>query len=278
VTPAAAPRTGTIDVAGGKLWFTVRGEGPPLFHVHGSGFGHANFSQLTPWLVDRFTVVDFDLPGFGRSSVAGPPREIHGWADDVSALIRALGYDRAHVHGTSMGGLVALSLAARHGEVVDRLTLSCMLARYDAAARAMRATWKAAARASGMAAVAELTAVAGFSRAFFERPDSGRQIAEMGRAFSATPPEAFIAATEAIERLDLEPLLADVHCPVLLLAGDQDAMTPATPARSGAGFTTMAAALPDAELVVLADCGHYLVIEQPRAAAHEVARFLLAPR
>jgi len=44
-TRAPAPRTGTVEVPGGEIWFTVRGEGPPLFHVHGSGLGHANFSQ-----------------------------------------------------------------------------------------------------------------------------------------------------------------------------------------------------------------------------------------
>jgi len=60
--------------------------------------------------------------------------------------------------------MLGLTLAARHPEMVNRLVLSCFLARYDLAARLMRATWKRAARDSGMRAVADLTSVAGFAR------------------------------------------------------------------------------------------------------------------
>ena len=96
---------------GARVWYERQGAGPTIFHIHGSGFGHRNFERLTPLLVDRLEVVDFDLPGFGDSGPAPHGGGIHEWADDVAALIRALGHERAHVHGTSLGGMIGLSLA-----------------------------------------------------------------------------------------------------------------------------------------------------------------------
>lgn len=265
----------TVDLSDGtSVWYKREGTGPPLLHIHGSAFGHRNFERLSPLLLDRFTVVDFDLPGYGQSRGGTGPKTIEGMADQVAELIGALGYDRLHVHGTSFGAMIALTLAARHPQVVDRLVLSCFLARYDNAARMMRGTWKRAAMDSGMDAVADLTSVAGFARRFYELDWAQAQLAGMREAFSATQPEAFVASTEAIERADLSPLVDRVTAPTLLIGGDEDNMTPFRPALSGVGMAQIAERLPGCETVVLSECGHYLVIEAAEAAAELVARFL----
>ena len=68
-----------------------------------------------------------------------------------------------------------------------------------------------------------------------------------------------------------------MKAPLLLLGGDEDAMTPVTPAPSGYGFAQLVEAIPTAELAVIEHCGHYLVIEEPEAAARHVLDFVLAP-
>jgi len=259
---------------GAEVWYERKGGGPTLFQIHGSAFGHKNFERLTPHLVGSLEVVDFDLPGFGASSAAPHGGGIHNWADDVAALIRELGDAPAHVHGTSLGGLIGLSLAARHPDVVDRVALSCFLPRYDEAARVMRRTWIAAARGIGMAAVADLTAVAGFSRAFFERPDAAAELERMRTAFSVTDREAFARATEGILELDLSPLADDVRAPLLLIGGDDDAMTPVDPAGSGVGLRRLAERVPGARLAVIPECGHYMVIERPEETARLIVDFV----
>jgi 3-oxoadipate enol-lactonase len=158
--------------------------------------------------------------------------------------------------------------------VIDHLVLSCFLARYDNAAREMRGTWKRAARDSGMEAVADLTSVAGFGRGFYDRPGAQAQLASMRVAFSKNTPEAFIAGTETIERTDLSAYAPLVTSPTLLLAGAEDNMTPFKPSGSGVGFSTFTSQMETAELVVLPDCGHYLVIEQPEAAAEKIVGFI----
>jgi 3-oxoadipate enol-lactonase len=170
--------------------------------------------------------------------------------------------------------MIALTMAANHPQVVDKLVLSCFLARYDEAARMMRGTGKRAARDSGMDAVADLTSVAGFARSFYEGAGALDQLAAMRVAFKDTDPDAFIASTEAIEQADLSPLIAQVRAPALLLAGAEDNMTPFKPAASGVGMSAISQQLAGCESHVLPECGHYLVIEQPDAAAQLITAFL----
>ena len=265
----------TVDLPGGEaLWFKKTGSGPPLLHIHGSAFGHKNFEKLTPHSAKDYEVIDFDLPGYGESRGGFRPGGMEGLAEQVFELIRALGYERLNIHGTSFGAMIGLTLAALHPDAVDRLVLSCFLCRYDKAARMMRSTWKRTARESGMEAVADLTSVAGFARGFYERSEAETQLAAMREAFSKTTAEAFIAGTETIEQTDLSPLAPRVTAPTLLLAGAEDNMTPFKPAPSGYGFEQIRGDLPNCELVVLPDCGHYLVIEQPALAAEKIVEFM----
>ena len=265
----------TVTLPGGEtIWYKTTGSGAPLVQIHGSAFGHRNFEKMTPFAAKDFEVVDFDLPGFGESRGDPRPGGMEGLAEQVFEFIRAAGYERVHLHGTSFGAMIGLTLAARHPEVIDRLVLSCFLARYDGAARMMRGTWKRGARDSGMRGVADLTSVAGFARSFYEREGAETQLASMREAFSKTTAEAFIAGTETIEGTDLSPLVADVRAPALLLAGDEDNMTPFRPAASGVGMAQIAEQLPNCETHVLEQCGHYLVIEQPERASELIAEFL----
>lgn len=265
----------TVNLPRGEMiWYRKMGEGAPLLHIHGTAYGHRNFEKLTPLCAKHFCVIDFDLPGYGESKGVSAKLDMNGLADLVCDLIKALGYAKLNVHGTSFGAMIGLTLAARHPEVIDRLVLSCFLARYDNAARMMRKTWKRAARDSGMEAIADLTSVAGFSRGYYDRPEAEAQLASMRVAFAKNTPEAFIAGTEAIERTDLSPLVEKIKMPTLLLAGSEDNMTPFKPSDSGVGFVQIQKILPDCRCVVLKNCGHYLVIEQPGPACDEIVRFL----
>ncbi|WP_293897698.1 alpha/beta fold hydrolase [Phenylobacterium sp.] len=262
-----------LQAAGETIWFKTTGSGPPLLQIHGSAFGHRNFEKMTPLMAEHFAVIDFDLPGYGESQ--GRPRDsMEGIADQVFEFMHAAGLGKVNLHGTSFGAMIGLTLAARHPEVIEHLVLSCFLARYDNAARQMRATWKRAALESGMEAVADLTSVAGFARGFYDRPGAEAQLAAMRVAFSKNTPQAFIAGTETIERTDLSAYAPQVTAPTLLLAGQEDNMTPFKPADSGVGFSQIETLMPTARLTVLPECGHYLVIEQPELAAEAIVAFI----
>ena len=256
-----------------SIWYKTTGRGAPLLQIHGSAFGHRNFEKMTPLMAERLQVIDFDLPGYGDSR-GRPADTMAGIAEQVYGFLQGAGFDRVSIHGTSFGAMIACALAAAHPEVVDRLVLSCFLTRYDNAARMMRGTWKRTARDSGMAAVADLTSVAGFARGFYDRPEAAAQLQAMRDAFEKNTADAFIAGTETIERTDLSEHVDRVTAPTLMLAGAEDNMTPFRPSPSGVGFVDIKDRIAGSELVVLPDCGHYLVIEQPECAAEEIFRFM----
>jgi pimeloyl-ACP methyl ester carboxylesterase len=100
------------------------GTGPPVVTLHGLGATKASFLPTVAALAPRFRVIAVDLPGFGDSDKpVGAPYDARYFAGAVVELLDALGLDRAHVVGNSLGGRVALELGLRAPERVERLAL-----------------------------------------------------------------------------------------------------------------------------------------------------------
>ena len=117
----------TIQAAGREIFVTELGEGPPLLMLHGGGPGAngiSNFSRNIPALADRFRVIAPDMPGYGRSSKGLDRKDPFGeLARAMLGLLDALGVEKAHVLGNSLGGSCALRLALEAPERADRLVL-----------------------------------------------------------------------------------------------------------------------------------------------------------
>jgi pimeloyl-ACP methyl ester carboxylesterase len=104
---------------------------PALVLVHGLYTSHRSFEDVIEPLSGRFHVIVPDLPGFGESEKPSPARYGYGveaHAEAVADLIAAFGVGRASVLGHAMGGAVAMTLAAEHPELVQRLVLEDPLA------------------------------------------------------------------------------------------------------------------------------------------------------
>ena len=132
------------DTAGGAIAYREMGSPgqPRLLQIHGLGTGHQNFDLLTPLLSDELHVVDIDLPGYGESEELLSERSIDALADAAAAFIDGMGLAPVPVHGCSMGGCIAISLAARYPTLVDRLIITVSFGRVDNAAGVMFDTWK----------------------------------------------------------------------------------------------------------------------------------------
>ena len=103
--------------------YRTSGRGAPLVLLHGGEADHAMFDGLARALNEHFTVIAYDQRDSGATRNPQSLYSLADLADDAAALIRGLGYDRAHVMGTSLGGLIAQALAARHPNCIDRLIL-----------------------------------------------------------------------------------------------------------------------------------------------------------
>src|SRR6266571_5205600 len=100
---------------GVNLYYELTGpeDGPVILQLGGGLFGRHNFGLVNDgFRAAGFRLLSFDARGYGASSAPRERYTIEGWAEDAARLLDAVGLDRALVHGTSMGGMIAIALAA----------------------------------------------------------------------------------------------------------------------------------------------------------------------
>jgi pimeloyl-ACP methyl ester carboxylesterase len=258
-----------VEANGLLIGYSMRGSGPPLILVHGGEADHSMFSALGARLAARFTVIAYDQRDSGATRDLAPSPREYGLADmgdDAAELIEALGYGRAHVFGTSLGGHIAQVLAARHPGRVDRLILG--------------STWLAG---EGLMAVNPRVA----EQMSVWRGDIGRHAPDIASKFFS---EAYLRAhPERIEmfrggRRTAEQnsrrarLLGvpypigpgEINMPALLLMGEQDGLIP------NAATLAVAQILVEPRVQVIPGVGHIASIEAPAELARRVIAFLEA--
>ncbi len=126
ITPAS-PSARTVALGNRQIHLHEFGAGPPVLMLHGGGpgaSGLSNYARNIDALAARFRVLVPDLPGYGGSSKGVNSEDPFGdLAAAMLALLDALGIDRAHVVGNSLGGACALRMALEQPGRVDRLVL-----------------------------------------------------------------------------------------------------------------------------------------------------------
>lgn len=225
----------------------------PLVLLHPFPLDAGFWDPVAAALAPERTVLAPELPGFGRAPAADEVG-IDAFADDVAELVAALpDGGRAAVAGVSMGGYVALSLAARHPERVAALVLVDTRAEPDGPeAATLRRTRAGRIRAKGARSVIdELVAP-------LVAPGNDEAMARARAIAGSQNGPALARALEALAtRADRVPDLPRIAVPALVVAGDQDAVIPL------ASATALAEGLPDAELRLVAGAGHLPPLERP---------------
>ena len=198
-------------------------DAPPLVLGNSLGTTLSMWDAQVPALAERFRLIRYDHRGHGRSPVPDPPYSIDDFADDVVELLDRLGIEKAHYCGLSIGGMTAITMAARHPERINRLIVCCSSPHMPPASN-----WQeraAAVREAGsVAAVADPVVERWLTPAYAaEHPEIREGLREM---LAASPPDGYVAACGAIERMDLRPLLGTVRAPALVIGGEYDLATP----------------------------------------------------
>src|SRR5258707_605039 len=109
-----------VVVAGQELYYRVAGDGLPVVFFHGYGHSGYVWQPCLPYLAHRRKVILVDLPGYGRSKLAGPWR-LHEVASLLATWLRGLELPPIALVGHSMGGSIAIHLTAHASELVERL-------------------------------------------------------------------------------------------------------------------------------------------------------------
>lgn len=120
------PVTRDVAARGARIRFVEAGSGPPLVLIHDYLASRLAWDDVLPRLAAHFRVIVPDLPGFGESEKPSPSRYHYGFdgfSESLVDLLAALGLGRVSVCGHAMGGAVALTMAAAHAHVVEKLVL-----------------------------------------------------------------------------------------------------------------------------------------------------------
>lgn len=244
------------------LAFADSGSGAPLVLLHAFPFDRHFWNGVTPLLNENFRVIAPDLLGFGNSG-ATAQWSIADQGEAVSELLTSLGLQSASIVGLSMGGYVALALAANHPGQVASLILADTKAAPDAPkARAGREEAIALVLSQGVAAFAD-----GMVGKLLG-PHAHQDVHRSTRRLMNQPQHTVVTALKALrDRPDRRPDLPSVTAPCLVLGGTFDTISPPAEGRE------IAAALPNAQFVEIAGAGHLTNLEAPAAFAKIVTEF-----
>jgi pimeloyl-ACP methyl ester carboxylesterase len=268
----------TVEVNGVNLWYRVSGQGEPVVQIHGAGFGHFNFDPVTPLLARRFRVIDYDMRGYGRSDRPLQRYDMEVWADDLAGLMDALGIQEAHVHGTSMGGMIAIVFAGKYPERTVSVVINCAAAKLGAAGRLIFKNWIDIARLDpegpGSRILAELITWQALSKRFLEEQGAERLATQIQTILrDSNRLEVFTAACQAMCDMDLTPWLSRISAPALVLGGDEDVMTPWDQGPGGVGQEGIYQAIVGAEKHVIRGAGHSTIFDSTEEHARVVTDF-----
>jgi 3-oxoadipate enol-lactonase len=265
--------SGTVRANGQQLYYEVHGDGPPLVLLMGIGYDSSLWTLAqVPALSAQFQVVLMDNRDAGRSSRADHPYRVADMADDVAGLLDALGVQRSHLLGLSMGGLIAQEFALRHADRLDRLVLTGTGA---APARSVVDpieiwSWVKTNDPTGEVFGGQQF-VSLFSTAFLRNSDAVRDTAEL-LASNPYPmsPEAYARQAKAYLQFDCLDRLGMISAPTLVVVGEQDLLTPPWIARE------VADAIPGSQFEVIRGDGssHVVPIERPDDFNRLVSDFL----
>src|SRR5215207_7052901 len=111
------------EVNGLEMFYEIHGTGEPLILLHGGVGAIEMFGEVLPLLAEGRQVIAADLQAHGRTADIDRPLSLESMADDIVALIKHLGFEKADVMGYSLGGGVALRTAIQHLEVVKKLVV-----------------------------------------------------------------------------------------------------------------------------------------------------------
>lgn len=248
----------------------VEGSGPgrPLVMVHSLLTDWRAFDPVVPLLTTERRVVRVSLPGFGATpplNTADPT--IFDLADVVAeALTRADVGSEAAVLGNGLGAFVVVALAVKAGHRFGPLISANGGAVFSEDRRGAFTTMSDLVDAGGMEAVVEIAVRRIYTEAYLARHPE--VIEQRRQVMLATDPKAFSAACRALRDMNLTDGAGGVTNPTLVIAGGADQTTPPEMARQ------LAAVIPGADFVELADCGHCPPLEQPTQFAAAVAAFL----
>ena len=265
-------------VGDANIEYYLEGNGPPLlllsgFTAQASGW-HGPFVNL---LRPHVQVIRYSHRGTGTSDRLTGDVTLRELADDAADLLSALGVDKAHVLGVSMGGMIAQELVLNHSQRVERLILGCTTCRGGSQPHrnggAVPATPEVIALLTPDPALSREEQVrrswpAISTPEFIESHSDVLEERLRLSLINPTPIETAMRQMAAVRAFDSSDRLPNIDAPTLVIHGDRDALVPV------ANAYVLKDRIPGAELHILEGAGHLFTFEFPEESAAAVVQFL----
>ena len=245
--------------------YSVEGEGPALFLVHGIGANRNTWRKAVPLLTQHFTVVSYDLRGHGESPKPAERFSLDDLVDDLERVRQLAGFERVHVAGHSLGGMIGPAYACRYPERVISVGLLSTAAfrTQDDSAKVLGVVQSM--RDNGIAQVLSTLSDRWFTDEFIDQyPEAVearlRQVTDMDA-------EVFLNVFDIYAVTEMSPWLHEVVAPCLVLTGENDGGCNPRLNRQ------IHSALKNSELVILPHYRHSLLLEAGDVVARHLVRF-----
>ncbi|WP_439618867.1 alpha/beta fold hydrolase [Shinella sp.] len=246
--------------------YTIEGQGPALFLIHGIGARKTGWTKIVEQLKDRFTCISYDLRGHGDSPLPEGRFGLDDLVDDLEALRGRLGIAKAHFAGHSLGGMIGPAYARRYPERVLSLgLLSTAAFRTEDDSSKVKAVVTAM-REKGIPQILDTLTARWFTDDFAAaRPDV---IEWRKKQVIDTDGNVFLNVFDIYAETEMSPWLHEVTAPSLVLTGELDGGC--NPRLN----TQIAEALPNSELVILDGLKHAILIEASERVGPSMKAFL----
>jgi 3-oxoadipate enol-lactonase len=245
--------------------YEIAGSGKTLVLTHGLGGNRQAWETIIPLLTGHYQVLTWDVRGHGQSDKPEGKYSAGLFANDLAALLKVLDIGGAFVLGHSMGGVVALRFALDFPDLCNALIVSSSSAEVNP-----RATkyWQDLANTvleKGMEAIPS-DPTRTFTKSFIEK--NPEMVEEFARNRAVNDPGAYVKAALAVSEYNYNEELGKIHCPTLIIVGNEDMTTPP------GGSVKMSRLITGSKLVIFDDCGHLSYVEQPEVFSKSILDFL----
>jgi pimeloyl-ACP methyl ester carboxylesterase len=261
----------TVRSDDAEIVYESWGQGPPVLLLHPFPV-HRDFWKPAAQALSKYRIILPDLRGHGASGIGDGAATMAKHATDIARVLDHAGVGRVPMVGVSIGGYAIFECWRRYAERISALVLCNTKASADTAeGRAARLRSAAEVLKNGVAPFVEsmLPKLVGqTTRA--SRPDLLNGVRDMALAMS--PEDVSQVQQGMAERPDSVATLQTIRVPTLIIAGEEDILTPVADAE------TMKANAPNSRLTVISKAGHYAAWEKPEEVGMLLRQFLDAQR
>ena len=262
----------TVRANGIDIYYEVQGEGDPLVLIPYLAADQACYAFQVADYAGRFTCYTVDLRGAGLTSKPEGTYTTELLADDVAAFMQAVGLDRAHVAGLSLGAATGMWLAAKYPGRVTSLSLHSAWPATDPFLRVVVEGWRIMAQALGSVTDMVIAGILPWCltpELYASRPEYVESLADFVRGRPMPPVDAFFRQSDAVLRHDATRALGSIEAPTLITFGRHDLIT------STRFADPLTSAIRNSEIVVFEHCAHAPIYEAVEEFNERTLSFLL---